>query len=505
MSFKFQVVGSKLKITSIMRLTFCIFAFLLFCFSFAVAQIDLPLRIELESARDQQAYKYVSLENQGVAVFYKSAELNADTAQWVFIHYDTNLVKTNQYKLRLHNSFQYFAEEFSNNKLYLFFQKPARNKKDTLKNYLLEWNLKTLDFQLFDLQKYREPTFSSVHVKDDYLFFIVDEKKSKSICYYNVKTDVKQTFQIVDEEVTSIESFCLDTLSKTTNFCMFIKNKQGTRSELFVTDYSGNLKERVVFPYYEDFIYNSAKIACVGRDSLLLIGGYSNNKEKKSKGSFSGIYTIPFSKNKFYNKNSYPFGSLLANDTTLNMKHLTEANLLTNLHITQNNGKVFAISEFCYPEYQYSVSSYRSYGYSGYDPPTQAFTGFRFLNAFISEFDKEGSLLHEWYFPIQNVLTKSFNNLVGVYQDKEENSLFFYVNFNEIVSQFVNKNRLLSPQTAIPVELTNKADVLEYSVNVYMQHWYDKNFLVSGYQFIKNAHRGKGKRYVFFLNKLICE
>jgi hypothetical protein len=169
------------------------------------------------------------------------------------------------------------------------------------------------------------------------------------------------------------------------------------------------------------------------------------------------------------------------------------------------NGKIFATTELFYPEYQYSSSSYRTYGYYGYDPPTQLFVGFRFLNAFILEFDTDGLLLNEWYFPIQEVLTQSLHNLVELYQDHENNTLFYYVNNNNIVSQFMNGKRILSAQASIPIELTHKTDILEYSSNVYIEQGYNNNFLLSGYQYIKNTQRGKGKRYVFFINKLICE
>jgi hypothetical protein len=333
----------------------------------------------------------------------------------------------------------------------------------------------------------------------------VDEQKTKAIIYYNYKTHAKQTIQFVDEEIITIESFCIDTIAKSTCFCMFLKNKQGSRAELFVTDYSGKIKERAVLPYHEDMIYNSVRMTLVGRDSLLLVGGYTNNKEKKPKGCYSGIYTMLFSKNRFSPKNSYTFGSQSASDSVYNIKHLTEQNVLMNVHITQAQEKVFAITEVFSPEYQYVQSSYRNYGYYGYEPLTQTFSGFRFFNAYISEFNAQGLLLQEWYFPIKDVLTKSLYNLIDVYQDSEKNSLFYYVHRDQIVSQFMNGKQLLSPQTPNPIELTNKTDILEYSSNVFMQHWYHNSFLLSGYQYIKNPQRGKGKRYVFFLNKLICE
>ena len=469
------------------------------------AQVDPPLRIELESAKDQQDYKCVSLANQGVAVFYQSAILSVDTAQWVFIHYDTNLVRTNIYKIKIPNLCQYVAADFSNEKLYLFLQKPA-HKKDTLKNYLLEWNIATEDFQLFDLQNYKLPYLSSIKVADDYLFMIIHDQKARSIIYYNYKTDYKQTILFPDDEIISIESFGVEPVLKHTYFCMFLKNKQGSRAELFITDFLGNITTRAVLPFYPDLIYNSTRIAVVGKDSALLSGGYSNIKDKKTKGSYTGIYTMLFTKNKFTEINTYPFGALLTDHSGLNAKQYADPNLTMNMHVTPSNGHFFAITELFYPEYQYTTSSsYRSYRYYGYDPPTQVFAGFRFVNAYILEFDAQGLPVNDWVFPILNVLTQSLYNLADIYQDKEKNTLMFYAYQNEITSQYVNGKQVLEAQAALPVALMSKGDVLEYTSNLAMRNWYDNNFLVSGYQYIKNNQRGKGKRYVFFLSKMVCE
>jgi len=485
-----------------------IFLFIVTCHSSLVtifAQADPPLRIELESTKDQQDYKFVSLGNQGVAVFYQSAILSLDTAQWVFIHYDTNLVRTNLFKLKIPNLCQYMAADYSNEKLYLFLQKPAF-KKDTLKNFLLEWNIMTDSFQLFDLQNYKHPYLSSIKVVDDFLFAIGDEQKTKSIIYYNYKTHTKKAIQFPEDEITSIESFRIDTILKRTYFCLFLKNKQSARAELFDTDYTGEIINRSILPYYPDLIYNSANIAILSRDSLLLCGGYSNIKERKSKGCYSGIYTLFFSKNRFSDINTYFFGALLEKDSAINRKFLEEPNLTMNGHITQSNGHTFVITNVFYPEYKYySSPSYRAYGYYGYDPPTQTFEGFRFLHSYILEFNTHGLLVNEWFFPIKNLLTQSLYNLVKVYQDEEDNTLFYYVKNNEVVSQLMNGKHVLSAQSAIPIELAHRTDLLEYSSNISMRHWYSNSFLLSGYQYIRNLQSGKGKRYVFFINKLICE
>ena len=468
-----------------------------------IAQADPPLRIELESAKDQQDYKFIPLSKYGVAVFYQSAILSIDTAQWVIIHYDTNLVRKNLFKLKLPNLCQYISADFSNDKLYLFLQKPAF-KKDTLRNYILEWNIVTDDFQLFDLHNYKYPFRSSIKVVDDYIFMVINEQKAKKIVFYNHKTNTKNEWQLGDDELIAIESFTVDSIAKKTYVCLFLRNKKNTWAEIFVADYSGKIMERVVLPAYQDVIYNSITINISGKDSILLIGGYSNNRDKRQNGCFSGIFSMLFSKNRFSEINTYPFGALLEKDSSLNKKQLLESSLTMNMLVKQSNGKFFAVTQLFYPEYQHNVSSsHRGFGYYGFAPPTNVFVGFRFLNAYISEFYTKGTPLNEWFFPLTNVLTQSIYHLVNVHQDNEENSLFYYVHNNEIVSQFMNGQHVISAQSSTSVELLQRADILEYSSNLSMQHWYDNSFILSGYQYIRNSQRGKGKRYVFFLSKFI--
>jgi hypothetical protein len=336
---------------------------------------------------------------------------------------------------------------------------------------------------------------------------VVNEQKTKTIVYYNYKTHAKQAIQFAEDEITSIESFRVDTAVKKTYSCMFLSNKKSARAELIVTDYSGNIKERVVFPYYEDVLYNSAKATVTGKDSLLVVGGYSNSKDKKPRSCYSGIYTMQFAKNKFSDISMHPFGALLAKDAEINTKYLNEPNLAMNGHVTQSNGHIFAITEQFHTEYQHTTgsSSYRGFGYSSYDPPTRVFMGFKFSSAYILEFNAQGMLLNEWYFPIRDVLTQSLYNLVNLHQDNDGNTLFYYVHKNEVISQFMNGQQIISAQAAIPIELIHKTDIVEYSSSIFMQQWYSNKFLLSGYQYIRNTQRGKGKRYVFFLNKLICE
>jgi len=62
---------------------------------------------------------------------------------------------------------------------------------------------------------------------------------------------------------------------------------------------------------------------------------------------------------------------------------------------------------------------------------------------------------------------------------------------------------VLDKTTSIFIETSRKNDIIEYSEKLQMENWYENNFLIHGYQYLKNnSKNNKGKRYVFFVNKL---
>ena len=61
-------------------------------------------------------------------------------------------------------------------------------------------------------------------------------------------------------------------------------------------------------------------------------------------------------------------------------------------------------------------------------------------------------------------------------------------------------------QDYFSIETSQPRDMVDYNIDTHLTHWYDDNYLVSGYQYIVNKGKGaKAKRFVFFLNKIIYE
>ena len=74
---------------------------------------------------------------------------------------------------------------------------------------------------------------------------------------------------------------------------------------------------------------------------------------------------------------------------------------------------------------------------------------------------------------------------------------------NRIFSTLINGYETLEKLTSMNIETMSTRDVVEYNQGTEMQRWYGDNFLVSGYQYLRNRDKAtKAKRFVFFINKL---
>jgi hypothetical protein len=87
-----------------------------------------------------------------------------------------------------------------------------------------------------------------------------------------------------------------------------------------------------------------------------------------------------------------------------------------------------------------------------------------------------------------------------------EETLLYYPFNTYITATLLHDATTIEPLETINLETNYPRDVVEYSRDARITHWYGNNFLCSGYQYIRNGTKGlKSKRYVFYLNKLRYE
>ncbi|MFT6867889.1 MAG: hypothetical protein ACJA08_002735 [Cyclobacteriaceae bacterium] len=174
--------------------------------------------------------------------------------------------------------------------------------------------------------------------------------------------------------------------------------------------------------------------------------------------------------------------------------------------IIQRGDEFLLVAEAYYPRYSNSYNQYSTY--SRYSPQGQynsSFIGYNFTHAVVVAFDRNGNILWDNSFPIDNVLTYSLEGFVAV-NDYPDKVVLMYLDENIIQSKVVSENEVVEGRTFNPVKLAYAGDELKSKDPEIegLKTWYDKTMYAYGVQNIKNEKGEGGKVYrnIFYINKI---
>ena len=137
---------------------------------------------------------------------------------------------------------------------------------------------------------------------------------------------------------------------------------------------------------------------------------------------------------------------------------------------------------------------------------SRVFEGYRYTHAVVIGFDKNGKLLWDNSFEINDILTFNLERFVHVSLNEEKIALL-YVYDNYIRSKVIFENSVIDDKRLTPISSSFEQDVVDdKSTKIYgLENWYNKMFYVHGTQKIKNlsADGVDLNREVFFIYKVI--
>ena len=488
-------------------LTLVLFVTMQFLCSGLWAQSDPPLRIELPTAQDADDYHFTLMEKEGAMVFYEGLQLSEDTTEWVMMHYDTNLQKLYTYNIYLPPQAAFRQSFYENGSLYLLYQDVV-GKKEIPKTYISVVDIEAKKAELHVIQNI--PKFEGANLKavDGHAVFSIVIDNSYLIYFYNTKTDNLQQFVVADAAIISEQFIEIDTINRKTLLGLgVLYGSKVAMMTVFETNYDGHLLKQVPLPIYEDYYYNTARLKQIDSSHAIIMGTYNLTTSRKSGFYHSGVYTLTYDNSVMGYPEFYNYTNLHKKDTLKNGKVKEQSIDLQLLvgDIISNDSCYTLITEVYYPEYNYTSGYYdnSSYYYGGtYNPAQTTFMGYRYVNAYVTCFDKKGELLWDNYFPFSNILTRRLARRVSIYYSPYGTAIFYPYNSN-LSYCLINGYEIVENTETILIECLYKKDAVEYSRDLNMYNWYDNKFIISGYQHIINNSKGsKGKRYVFFMNKL---
>lgn len=493
---------------------------LLFCLTtpqFSIAQIVQPERVEIQVNNLSDDFVVVSAEDDGLIIFRDSQERdNKGNHIWEFLKYDTDLQQVWKRNLALEASYFLKGYDYDKGQLCVLFQDgPYRDRS---------WPMLNMSLESGDTA--RHAINQVVPVELEY-FEIVGQtvvlggqiNYRPVVIHYDMLTErLKALPGIYQEKGELID---------------IIPNKADNTFDVLIGEMNNDRVKTVTLKAYDQYsnLLQSAPLNTGDRKNLLdaqvtefdgqqqfLAGTYGPRRSRYSRGLFiasikpNGQQTI-----KYHNYGDLNnFFSYMRSKREERVKRRIERRKLKNKKIRLNyrmviheliadNDKYILLGEAYYPKYN-------SYYYNGlyggmpsrYD--NMYFDGYRYTHAIAVCFDKNGNLLWDHTFKLDNVRSMQLKQLVHV-NVQNESVVLMYSFEKEIQTKVIQNNGEFQETASNPIKLASEYDEVKRdndSEIAGIGKWYDEFFYIHGTQDIRQrSEQGMGStRKVFFINKV---
>jgi hypothetical protein len=182
--------------------------------------------------------------------------------------------------------------------------------------------------------------------------------------------------------------------------------------------------------------------------------------------------------------------------------------------IVPNEGQYLLLGEAFYPQYKsISRTSYGGFftpysiGTPGLVRGDQIFDGYRYTHAVIIGFDKDGNLLWDNSFEINDVKSFVLEQFVKL-EVNADKIVLLYLYENEIRTKIIQGDKVLEGKSIDPIKTLYESDMIakdsrDTRETRKLDYWYHDYFYAYGVQNIINVTQSESpKRRVFFVNKV---
>ncbi|NCC71959.1 MAG: hypothetical protein EOM06_01060 [Sphingobacteriia bacterium] len=509
-----------------------IIAFLLLSlFQSAIAQnTPEPVRIEIES--NAEVFQLIPCGETGVLVFYETiSQPDPQNNTWFFIFYNNRLEPVWSREIPVITNALYQGRFIQDENIFIAFQQINRKKTAEYNFQVISLNASNADMisvntgvpdkaELIRFTITGEKLIAGFNLNNDRAFLLNKDLISGE----EIRTDFSDRPSFI-KDVKSIPD--LNRIMVSLN--IYISRREST-TYLNTYDFSGNLVHSLpLTPSQPTEKLLNAQLHFLEGDNLYLLGSYNNLNGKTARAEDTyqselseGFFIAKVSGNeqKFLRTHSLASfenitqilnnqqlasaGSILKKQAKKGKEQSLNYDFLIHDLIVHNN-EFILLADAYYPEYR-QISSL-SYDFYGRPMPYYytIFDGYRYFNAFVVGFDKEGNLLWSNGMKIWDIQSMQLSRKTAFHIDGSDMVLFYNHN-GQIVSKMFDGIRDVGGTENTKIATSFPGDLqIEASQGV-VSHWYDNYFLASGYQTLQNSKSGsKNRRTIFYMNKIIFD
>lgn len=477
--------------------------------SVSAQDFDPPLRLEFDMVETKFPINMELLGKNGLVLFFQK-ESKEDT-KWIVCQYDTIFQIQKMRAVPFETKTIVCATGSDENFFYAMLQNEVNTKANTANTYILRYDATTKKIDVFSFYLAEKGKITSiVHFGNIFVYSVYNSKSEEHVYVFNTKSLEHAILHQNKVAPHEFQDTYLDTISQRLWLVSkFYEAKKQTSIRLMQLDTNGSVLQEIPFTLDgSKYSINSCKIVYSDKEnSLLLVGNYLDNEENRhsTRSNNSGVFTVTVKNGQVGQMHFFDYSSF---ENWYAISKKTFSNCYDILYfVTQNDSLVILASDFYAPEYQqYYTSQYAGSGFYPSPSVESKLIGFKYQNACIFTFDKEGKLL--WHNPLNysELILKSVHPLLNGYIDSETNDALFLFGFNnKIFSLICNKTLMVQTIKSIAVQSSSRFESINSSEKVNCQHWYDNYFIYSAYQRTSKKYSSntrKNNKYVFGVNKL---
>lgn len=495
------------------------------------AQNYKPVRLEVPADINVESFHVEMLGKKGVLIFYESNEVTTENQRkWFFGLFDTGLNQQWLKYIPLTDKLEYVKSSKTEGNLYLLFRNASRGRTEDGAYEVVSFNLLSDAFgkvtgtfparaEIAGFEAIGNTGCLAINLKQDKsdLLFVdlttgdispVHVEQDFDTYIENLHADENQGRFYVGLKIIKDNRYISDEILRFT--------KQGSKDR----EYDVNIEQGGRY-------LNKYVIVPDKNDQLKVFGIYDiinkrvtsfrdlqNSDEAKS----AGMFYLQFNRNeqtalKFYdfmnfnhlygsvNGRSADNNGLSDNNSQANQKKMTTYYNLYDPEVIRS-GNQYLFSAEIYQPY-YTTETRMEYDFYGRPIPStyQIFAGYDFIDVVVVCLSEDGEMVWNNDYAIHDLRTYKLARQSIVFTDDDFTSVA-YVNNGKVVLQ-TSEGPVDVGMVETDIETKYERDrVAEDNFN-HVKYWYDKYFLVYGYQTLKNrALDDKNNRSAFYVNKI---
>ncbi|MDL2228110.1 hypothetical protein LJC30_04400 [Odoribacter sp. OttesenSCG-928-L07] len=466
---------------------------------------DNPFRFEVNigsNSTESSPCHAINCNEYGVAVCYiiSTASSGQDSLAFVLKLLDVNLEPFKESSFMLPADFYIQAYSKHNNDIYIVLS--ATTRKNSTNIMTVKFNLESGMAETLTMSYENIVYINEVSATNNVAYISFSDKKNRGHLLSMNFTNKQSSFIYTSNDNISYNILSLTNFPKENHLYLSITQKTEQTNKLSLYELNGGSSKLRFEKNFGDSIYltYAAPIRNINGKINTIIGAYYSGNMKNifsANGygySASGIYSLNINSSKM---DLYPYRQI-------------DKDVYFTWHVPIKFNDIDSLSTsyiFTTEAYspRYKTTPHTDYDFYGrpYTRYYQEFVGYITIQASNYIFDDQGKLLWIANTDIENALTLTQPHRKVVVDVIDDEILNAYFAIDHIGYKFLDKqNRSEAQEKFYPAKKHNK-DIIEREYDSKIEHWYDNNYLVYGYQSIKNNSISRNsRRTVFYVQKV---